>query len=286
MEINIAKIRQELADQNRFLFKRMVREFKEIKGFQQEIKMSTMQYTPTVEPVVVENERSWGTLLLELLIITVLAFVGYQVTDLSRLQEKSNQHIQGLEEQVELQLAAKSEQNTQGLALASDNQHTQQDLLAAIEWSLNLKNQFEYGQQALGDERLAIIQELVARLYEARFSGVVMLSVNFGDFCLNPTERGDFALPVADSALQSCQFLSEQVKTFSLQDQLSVSFVNFLISSPLLADEGIQIEMESNGYSRPRFSYPDPTVAAGEWNRIAGLNNRVEIALLANSKDS
>lgn len=280
MEINIAKIRQELADQNRFLFRRMVREFKDVKSLQQEANLSTIQFTAP-EPEVVQREGSWRTLLLQFLIIIVLGFIGYQVIGLNSLQQQYSVQLLELQSQIDKQLVVSRElQNTQAAQMAGDLVQQQEQWLAAVEWSLNLRNQFSFGEQALSDGRLATVQELVARLHEADFAGVVMLSVHFGDFCLLPTARGDFRFPKPDSSLQSCQMLSDTTKVFSLQEQTSVNFVNFLISSPLLAEQGIQIDMRADGYSVPRFEYPEPTASAGEWNRIASLNNRVEISLI------
>ena len=167
---------------------------------------------------------------------------------------------------------------------ASTSDATTRKLFAAIEWSMNLNNQFDFGELALNDERLTVIQELVSRLHEAKFRGVVLLSVNHGDFCVVTTSSGNLVLPKPETSVQNCQLLSQQNTEYAVQDQMSLAFVNFLLSSPLLSDQGIQIDLVSHGLEQPKFSYPEPTVSAGRWNQVAHLNNRVDVELIPGSR--
>ena len=68
----------------------------------------------------------------------------------------------------------------------------------------------------------------------------------------------------------------------SLGERQSIAFANFLATSPLLQNSGINIELVSHQYSLPRAPYPPkhPDVTAYEWNRVGAANNRVEVSLI------
>ena len=61
---------------------------------------------------------------------------------------------------------------------------------------------------------------------------------------------------------------------------ISVGFLNYLHSTPVLTDGGIAVELSSMGYSSPKFSYPPTTsaVSAGDWNVAAAQNSRLSFS--------
>lgn len=280
MEMNTIKIRQEVSDQNRFLFKRMMRELKDLKTIKER---QPKEQRPVVEPPPV-NEEKPRSIIPDLVIIAVLLIIAFQMWGIRTSQTANDREFQQL--QVMLEESNERQRNRlDGQEVLPDHQDapTAAKLLSTIEWSLNLHNQFEFGDQALGDEKLSVIQELVTRLHAAHFSGVILLSVNHGDFCVLPTTDGNFVLPADETSVENCELYSAHNDDFSLQDQMSLGFVNFLISSPMLSEDGIQIDLKSYGTSRPKFSYPEPTVSAGRWNQVARLNNRVDVSLIPKS---
>jgi hypothetical protein len=155
------------------------------------------------------------------------------------------------------------------------------NLLAALQWGLNQNNQFEFGSLALGDDNLVVLQELVSRLDAAGFAGDIMLYVHFGDFCVVHGESGDWTLPEAGLSLDECRRLSDEVDSTSLQDHMSVAFINYLVSSPVLNEGDIRVDVQNQGFSEPRYRYPEPTVSAGQRNEVAALNNCLEVRLHA-----
>ena len=62
----------------------------------------------------------------------------------------------------------------------------------------------------------------------------------------------------------------------------SVAFANYL-ADPAVNGGPIRIETEAFGNTEPRIAYPAATdgVTAGEWNRAARANQRVEVRLFA-----
>jgi hypothetical protein len=65
----------------------------------------------------------------------------------------------------------------------------------------------------------------------------------------------------------------------------SVGFANFLASSPLVSEAGIEVQVVAHGRqdSVRRFAFPSSIRTAGEWNAIAARNNRIEYSLLPES---
>ena len=68
----------------------------------------------------------------------------------------------------------------------------------------------------------------------------------------------------------------------SVGDRQSLSFANFLSSSPLVNDGPVRVDVVAHGRddSLRRHPYPASLATAGEWNAIARRNNRVQYTLL------
>jgi hypothetical protein len=62
----------------------------------------------------------------------------------------------------------------------------------------------------------------------------------------------------------------------------SAAFTQFLANAPMLSRTGIDLTVLIHGSrdSERRYTFPPDVSTAGEWNRIAALNNRVELSLL------
>jgi CheY-like chemotaxis protein len=149
----------------------------------------------------------------------------------------------------------------------------------AVAWAVNLQGQYDYDQLPLGDERLLVLRELMARLNEAEFQGVVRIETYVGEFCLVRDEQGTYRLPPRNLPFTRCEVVSHSPEYASLLGRRqSTEFARFLAEpSP-----NIQIEIISRGNSRPLAAYPDRSIVqtAGEWNQIARLNNRTDISVI------
>ena len=85
-----------------------------------------------------------------------------------------------------------------------------------------------------------------------------------------------------DTLIDDCAFIGHPLDaSSSVSERQSVSFANFLATSPLVDDAGIAVQiiaLDRVGSER-RYPYPANVRSAGEWNQIAELNNRVEYSL-------
>ena len=155
-------------------------------------------------------------------------------------------------------------------------------LLQALAWATNLHNQYGYDQLPLDDQRLALVRELVARLTQAGFEGVVRLETHVGEFCLARDGFGGFKLPEPTAAIADCEIVdysAEQATTLGRRQ--SPAFSRFLVVQSN-ARPPVRVEVVSHGNERPLVPYPNVSTlrTAGEWNSVAARNQRVQLVIV------
>lgn len=280
LEIHIVRIKQEIGDSNKLFMKRLFREIQEVKS---------RQLTPPPPPPArfePENPATgtardnskwlWTFLMLSLVAMSLLLYQLYQS---KRSQDMLAGNYAQLNEFIETRYDELAQTN-RSLQRNIDGQKAVPDthlLYEALAWSVNRNNLFPFGQQALGEEQLNIISSLVGFLHTANFTGIIAVDVHFGNFCLTVDETGKFIVPPTDMSVSKCQFIPSRESDYALEDHQSWPFLNFLLSSPILQEGKIRIEMESHGVENPPFEYPhlSTIVRAGEWNQVAQMNQRV-----------
>ena len=157
------------------------------------------------------------------------------------------------------------------------------ELLDALAWSVNQASTVPYGQPHLNDASAYQLRELLWQLSNADFSGTVRVEAHLGDFCLVSDSTGAYRLADSDAPLATCAFFGHPLDNSNLlSDRQTPGFERFLAESPLIDGSGIELELIARQHvdSVPRVPYPIEPVTAGEWNRIAAENNRVEFSLL------
>jgi CheY-like chemotaxis protein len=155
-------------------------------------------------------------------------------------------------------------------------------LYDSITWAINQSSPYDIHEEAFSDRRLAIIQELVSRLDGLGFHGVVQLESRLGEFCLAGSDAEGYVLAPPDLPVTECTLVGHPLHDLSsLGERQSIAFANFLATSPMLESGNISIEIVPFRYSQPLLEYPPQTsdVSAYEWNRIAAVNNRVDVRL-------
>lgn len=152
-----------------------------------------------------------------------------------------------------------------------------------VEWAVNQAQEFPYGEPPFGGDRLPLLQELVQQLNAAGFRGKIRLESHIGEFCLlrQPAADGSNAawIPAPpELPLTDCGALGQSTQqSQTLSAAQSAGFKRFLNELP----DGIQIELVPLGAAEPKWDYPsDPTVRAGEWNKVAQRNQRVQVVLV------
>jgi CheY-like chemotaxis protein len=141
--------------------------------------------------------------------------------------------------------------------------------------------QVPYGEVPLSGERLEHIETTLRRLGTAQHRGAVEVFIFAGRFCL-ATGAGGPALALADLPVTSCDIVGNPA-----MDALS----DFERVPPDLVALSEEVRAQSNGTLELRLVGGDPdqvvepyppeseSLTAGEWNRAAIANNRIEIRI-------
>jgi len=161
-------------------------------------------------------------------------------------------------------------------------------LLKAVEWALNRGGTFGFDGPALGDTQKEMLQGLLSYLESAGFRGEVRLNVHFGDFCLVADASGGLELAPPDLPIEECDVIGRPSEPRpGLAGQQSIAFGSFLASSPLVNNGDIQIVIEPVQGETPdsALRHQSSAATAGEWNRVAQLDNRIEISLVPEARE-
>lgn len=294
-EIHIAKVRQEIEDSTKFLLRRLAKEAQEKNKPVSRAQPVTaaednQRAAPEIEFVDDDtNEKSGLSAVFLGLILLSIAFLGYHLYVNNRNQEilstQYEQMITRTRAQEELMGRLFSKVNESGDSARSASAYAdRQILLDALGWAVNVNTQVAFGEQALNDQRIYMVGELLSLLKAANFSGVVFLDIHMGNFCVVEDPSGGWILPEPESNVEDCVFLADRQPDVPVNEQVSVGFLNYLNSAPILNEGSIEVELSSQSYSVPRFSYLPNTsgVSAGEWNAVAQKNNRISVSFSAN----
>lgn len=189
---------------------------------------------------------------------------------------------QNLMAALEARRSSDVEQINRALAVpASRMAGPQEELLSAIEWSINQAAAYPPNELPFGDRRLDSLDGLLEQLRAVGFVGSVRLESHVGEFCMMRGDGSGYEPAPADLPATDCERVGlppDEARTMA--ERQSVTFANYLAELALRPD--IHVEIEPMGNGRPRENYPASRegVNAGEWNRIAAVNNRVEVRLL------
>jgi CheY-like chemotaxis protein len=138
-----------------------------------------------------------------------------------------------------------------------------------------------YGEIPFDRARLDALREFLARLESQGFRGVVRVTNLAGMFCLTGNSADGFAPAAASLPLSKCDLIGNPFEdSLSSQQRQSLAFANLIAGVRQRAAGAITIDLENGGNSRNSTPYPVRTegLTAGEWNRAAAANNRVEFA--------
>jgi CheY-like chemotaxis protein len=136
-----------------------------------------------------------------------------------------------------------------------------------------------YGELPFDRGRTDAFRELLLKLEAQGFHGTVKVTSFAGIFCLagNPTDG--FAPAPAVLAALKCDLLGNPFEdSMTGQQRQSLAFANLVAGVRQRSAGQILVSVENAGATRPISAYParTETVTAGDWNRAAAANNRVE----------
>jgi len=155
--------------------------------------------------------------------------------------------------------------------------------LDALQWALNLNASFPYDEMAFDEKRIDQLRELLTHLVAIGFRGTVKMEAHLGEFCLVGDESSGYRLADADQPVEACTLVGHPLDDSSrVSERQTAAFAEFVASSPLARESGIKLELVAHdrGHSLRQHAFPSDIARAGDWNRIAEENNRVEFSLI------
>jgi len=138
-----------------------------------------------------------------------------------------------------------------------------------------------YGEIPFDRGRLDALRELLAKLEAQGFHGVVKITSLAGLYCLNGNATDGFTPAGATLLASKCDVIGNPFEeSLSGQQRQSLAFANLIAGMRQRTAGAITVAIENAGSGHPSTPYPARAEAltAGEWNRAAAANNRVEFA--------
>ncbi len=151
------------------------------------------------------------------------------------------------------------------------------DALRTIEWVIHETAKFEFDRFRFDKDSERLLFGLMKRLKDTGYDGRVEIAAHVGQFCVIQENNDEPRLAPPSTPIDECQ-KSPSNQSYSLAlgqrmaDGIREAFRN-------LAVPHHQMSSLSYGAERPLWEYPTLGTAQ-QWNRVARLNNRLEVRLL------
>ncbi len=135
-----------------------------------------------------------------------------------------------------------------------------------------------FGEAPLGGARLEPLRSLLARLTAAGFRGVVEIRSYTGRYCMQG-EPGAQQLPAADIAYSKCSVIGNPLEYADTAKLQSPAFASLLAAQAGRGRGSPDLQLVTGSADEVVTPYPaiSPPLTAGEWNRAAAANNRIEV---------
>jgi CheY-like chemotaxis protein len=138
-----------------------------------------------------------------------------------------------------------------------------------------------YGEIPFDRSRFEVLREFLSKLEAQGFRGAVKITSAAGLFCLTGNSTDGYVPAAAALPVGKCDLVGNPFdESLTAQQRQSLDFANLVASVRQRTSGAISVVLENAGSSRPAAPYPQrsESLTAGEWNRAAAFNNRVEFA--------
>ena len=139
-----------------------------------------------------------------------------------------------------------------------------------------------YGSDALGGARLEVIGKLLARLTAQKQSGVVDIRTYTGRFCLMGNATDGYSLAPDEMLFSRCDVVGNpSEEALSPAQRTPLALANLIGNTRSSTSGALTVKVAQGEPGNLALPYPPATadLTAGEWNRAAIANNRIEIRL-------
>jgi CheY-like chemotaxis protein len=235
--------------------------------------------TPTPEPVMAEHPepsagKPWAliaaTITLALLPTLVLAVLYTRTLESTREVTQTNSRLSALIEGQQGQLTALRDAAKQAATTQA---------FAAQQASAIRPEPVPYGEVPLAGTRLERLRDLIGDLKAQSFRGKIHVNTYSGEFCLTGNGFEGYSPAADDLPFRRCDVVGNPYEeNMTAAQRQSLAFANLLSSLRGASSDFLSVEVHHLG-RKPLIGYPNPNqdqLTAGEWNKAASANNRVE----------
>ena len=138
-----------------------------------------------------------------------------------------------------------------------------------------------YGEIPFDRSRLDVLRDFLTKLEAQGFHGVVKITSAAGLFCLSGNATDGYTPAPANVLVGKCDLVGNPFEeALTGQGRQSLAFANLIAGVRQRTAGAITVVIENVGSTHAVAPYPprNESVTAGEWNRAAAANNRVEFS--------
>jgi hypothetical protein len=139
-----------------------------------------------------------------------------------------------------------------------------------------------YGENALTGPRIELLRQVFTRLAARNYTGIVEVRTFPGRFCLVGNANEGFSVAPDELAFSRCNSVGNPHEdALDPSQRESLSYANLVGEFRSSTQGALDIRLTPGDSASVTVAYPQVSGAltAGEWNRAAAANNRVEIRL-------
>lgn len=164
-------------------------------------------------------------------------------------------------------------------SLSYRNQKSMGQLYELVGGVLSKHSNFAWNEVPFNDKLAGQLEEIANQLDTLGFRGVITLRSHIGRFCLKARGNGQPIMPREGSAVTACE-INELTASEAEERGLAqtMAFSNAVASIEARFGSHVQIALETAGTDEALKDYPVSFegVSAGDWNKIAAINQRVD----------
>ena len=139
---------------------------------------------------------------------------------------------------------------------------------------------YAYGAEAVGGSRLEAVRQLVYRMAKENAAGVVDIKTFAGRFCLVGNSVDGFSLAPDETLFAKCDLVGNPAEdALPPAQRIPIALANIAGDIRHSTHGALLVQSTMGNPANLAVPYPpiSPDLTAGEWNRAASANNRVEI---------
>lgn len=295
LELRLSHMEHSLEDNRRFITSRVVRELQSLRKTMRQEFSEVLQQQPTATPPTLPppeiqtaptSSGSGWSLATFFCTCAALIAAAYLYTKMDKQLEQNQQQQTLISKQLD-KLDAQANKEPELISPAMMNARAVQppqfvvpapELIEELAWTFNQTGALQFHQNSIDPQPLLRLHELLHRLANKGFKGTATVNIYVGDFCVVIDNMGMAQLAEDSKTLGDCMLSNEIYTINRLMDDYSREVTMMLGNLTRDVNSTLQISINATPGMEP---YPEriPTVNAGEWNRLAQMNNRIELLL-------